>query len=174
MNDGKRFENDWKASVPSDCKYHRIRDSAQSFGGSDQLRFSSKNPYDHEIYKYPNLFCIEQKSTKEKSVSFERIGEKSTSSPMIKSYQLSGLLESSKYKGTISGLLLNFRGYSQTYFIHISDFLSFIDLTPKKSINQIDISSIRHVVIEQTLKRTHYSYNVSKFISDCIEKYGSP
>ena len=45
-NIGKKFENNWKASMPNDIFYYRLKDQAQSFGGASKLRFSLKNPCD--------------------------------------------------------------------------------------------------------------------------------
>jgi penicillin-binding protein-related factor A (putative recombinase) len=173
INQGKRFEADWKSSVPPDCKYNRLRDSAQSFGGSNQLRFSSTNPYDHEIYKYPHLFCLEQKSTEQHSMSFDRIGEKSNSPPMIKSYQLEGLLSASQFSGVFAGFILNFRSSAKTYYIPIQEFLSFANSTAKKSINEKDIAELSFILIKQTLRRTRYSFDVSQFLSDCVAQFSN-
>lgn len=165
MNAGKAFEADWKNSTPNNCFYKRIADAAQSFGADSSLRFSNKNPYDVEIYKFPYLYALELKSTTCKSLSFERIGEKS-SSPMIKGHQLKGLLDASHHTGVIAGLIINFRSSNETFFIHISEFLRFAESTTKKSINQTDILLMAHIKIEQTLKRTRYCYDIAKFLTD--------
>ena len=39
-NIGKKFEKNWKASMPNDIFYYRLKDQAQSFGGASKLRFS--------------------------------------------------------------------------------------------------------------------------------------
>lgn len=50
-NIGKKFENNWKASMPNDIFYYRLKDQAQSFGGASKLRFSLKI---HVIASYSN------------------------------------------------------------------------------------------------------------------------
>lgn len=171
MNDGKVFEHDLSSSIPADIFKHRINDPAQSFGSTSGLRFSPHNGYDFEIFQKPNLFCLELKSTKNTSMSIEREGDDKKSSPMIKLSQIKALEEASKYDGIIAGFVLNWRNTNQTYFLHIKDFLSFYRSTGKKSINQIDVLSMRHVLINQTLKRTHYSYDIEKFILDAVAIY---
>ena len=79
MNIGKRFENNFKASITEDVLYHRLKDSAQSFGGASNLRFSSKNPFDCYIYQFPTLLALEMKSAGTPSISFERTKDGSLS-----------------------------------------------------------------------------------------------
>ena len=54
-NIGKKFENNWKASMPNDIFYYRLKDQAQSFGGASKLRFSLKNPCDSYSNPLPYL-----------------------------------------------------------------------------------------------------------------------
>ena len=61
-NVGKRFEENWKASIPSDVFYYRLKDQAQSFGGCSNLRFSSKNPCDCFLFSSPYMYALELKS----------------------------------------------------------------------------------------------------------------
>ena len=60
-NIGKKFENNWKASMPNDIFYYRLKDQAQSFGGASKLRFSLKNPCDCFLFKFPYPICIRAK-----------------------------------------------------------------------------------------------------------------
>jgi penicillin-binding protein-related factor A (putative recombinase) len=125
------------------------------------------------MYYCPTLFTLELKSADGTSMTFYRDdfvqdGKKPTF--MIKKNQINGLLESSKFKGIISGFILNFRKTNNTYFWDISDFVQCtIDLT-KKSINETDVISHNGYLIEQTLKRTNYKYNIEKFITDIQNK----
>jgi penicillin-binding protein-related factor A (putative recombinase) len=90
---------------------------------------------------------------------------------MVKRNQIAGLTESAKFKGIISGLILNFRKTNHTYFIHINDFNSMVKNLDKKSFNEQDVISNQGYLIEQTLKRVKYTYNIQKFISDMQHKY---
>ena len=76
-NIGKRFEDDFRKSVPSYALLYRIPDSAQSFGGSSNLRFSRKNPFDYLMWdsKKHILYALELKTVAGKSISFERCRE---------------------------------------------------------------------------------------------------
>lgn len=41
QNEGKKFENDFKSSVPDTCWIYRLRDNASSFAGGNNTRFTS-------------------------------------------------------------------------------------------------------------------------------------
>ena len=45
-NPGKKFEEDFKNSIPVDMYYWRIADSAMSWGEGENIRFTPKNPFD--------------------------------------------------------------------------------------------------------------------------------
>lgn len=59
-NVGKIFEEQWKKSTPDYALLYRLPDAAQSFGGSNKLRFSSKNPFDFFAlgFKTANIVCF--------------------------------------------------------------------------------------------------------------------
>ena len=174
INEGKKFETSFKNSVLDTVYFQRINDPAQSFNQSNTLRFSLQNPYDCFMYYFPNLFTLELKSTKQSSLTFFREdflekGKKKTF--MVKKNQIEGLSESSKHKGVISGLILNFRNTNRTYFLHINDFKNMTEILDKKSFNEEDVINNNGHLIEQTLKKVNYKYNIEKFIFQMQEKY---
>ena len=74
-NEGKRFERQFKESADKEgilCV--RFNDSDMSFNPNKEFRsrFTAKNPADFFIYRYPYVYFLELKSTKYKSISFER------------------------------------------------------------------------------------------------------
>lgn len=171
INEGKKFENAWKASVPDCVYYQRIKDPAQSFTQSDTLRFSPQNPYDCFMYLFPNLFTLELKSTESTSMTFYRddfISENTKPTFMIKKNQIKGLLESKKHKGIVSGFILNFRKFNHTYFLDIDDFINMTCTLNKKSFNEADVASSHGLLIEQVLKKVNYKYNIEKFIQEFL------
>ena len=64
MNTGKRFEADWKASVPSGVWYLRLKDSPATFYGGAQegIRFSADNICDNLLFREPMLALVELKT----------------------------------------------------------------------------------------------------------------
>ena len=125
------------------------------------------------MYLYPTLFTLELKSTEGTSMTFYRkdfINDGKKHSFMIKKNQLEGLSESNKFKGIISGLVLNFRKYNHTYFMFINDANNMIRDIDRKSFNEKDVISNNGYLIEQRLKKVKYNYNLQKFIEDMQNK----
>lgn len=164
-NQGKRFEQDFAKSIPDYVLLYRLPDSAQSFGGSQTLRFSRKNPFDYLLWdsKKHLLYALELKTVKGKSISFER---SSNESKEIHYHQICGLNEWNKYDGIICGFVINFRELETTVFIDIDSFNNLTNNIDKKSFNYSDLvsSNIPFVTIPQTKKRTRFSYDIEKIM----------
>jgi recombination protein U len=155
LNIGKVFEQEFKESTSENVYFLRLKDTYMQnnqFG-----KGASSNPCDNIMYKYPNMFLIELKSTKGTSFSF--------SEKIIKKNQILQLHKAKTYDGIVAGFIFNFRRYEKTYFVDINKFIEFKDTCGKKSINEKDCQSIG-LLIEQELKRTKYKYNVEKFVNE--------
>ena len=163
MNEGKKFEQQFKKSLLKDNFYVvRIPDPPQSFNMSDkQLRFSNKNPFDLIAFKNKTLYCLELKSNN--STSFSIQTNKDEKGKAIKLHQIEGLKEASEYEGVIAGFVINFRKVNRTYFLDINNFLEFINNTSKKSINEDDIIKKGGKLIPQKLIRVNYYYDFNLF-----------
>lgn len=165
-NVGKVFEEQIKKSVPDYALLYRLPDAAQSFGGSNNLRFSRKNPFDFLLWdsKRHILYALEMKTVSGRSISFERSKEESKE---IHRHQIDGLNAWNKYDGIVCGFIIEFRGIETTVFIDIDSFNSLIDKIPKKSFNIDDIinSGLPYFVISQHKKRTRYIYDMDSFLS---------
>ena len=82
------------------------------------------------------------------------------------------MLKSSKFANVISGLVINFRETTNhTYFWHINDFLEYTNKLDKKSFNENDVINGNGLLINQTLKKVNYEYDVKKFVDDSVKKY---
>ena len=163
MNPGKVFEQQFVKSLPDDFYKLRLHDSASSFGSNDALRFSMKSPFDFIIWHKPYMYCVELKSTKANSFSFERSkcehGE-------IHYHQIQALLEADKY-GATAGLVLDFRE-SGTYWLDIKALRKFMNTSTKKSINEKDIMNNSGICIAKQKLRVNYKYDL-KSLFDYIE-----
>lgn len=166
MNPGKVFEMQVGKSVPNYALLYRLHDSAQSFGGSSKLRFSSKNPFDFILWdsKRHILYALELKTVKEKSISFER---QNGDDGNIHLHQIEGLMEWSRYDGIICGFIIEFRELETTFFIRVNDLKELMDKIPKKSFNMNDLCEhkIPHIIIPQKIARTRYTYDLDSFLS---------
>lgn len=163
MNAGKIFEKDFKDSMPINVWYYRFRDSPATYDLNEcqkcpinkkkPVRFSTKNICDCEVYKFPNLFLFELKSTKQKSLPFS----------MITQNQIDSLTEASKFKGIKAGLVVNFRELDETYFMPIVGFNYFHNTLISKSI-PIKVFRENCYKIRQAKLRSHYRYDISNFL----------
>lgn len=167
MNIGKLFEQQLKISTPSYSLLYRLPDAAQSFGKSNNLRFSSKNPFDFLLWDSEGhiLYAIEAKTVSKKSISFERDKK---DSKVIHLHQIEGLNEWNKYSGIVCGFIIEFRELEKTIFLEISEFNKLMNIIPKKSftINDLENNKIAYFVINQKKARTRYKYDLDTFLTD--------
>ena len=166
MNQGKRFEEDLKKSVPDYALLYRLPDPAQSFSGGKNTRFSRHNPFDFIIFSPTTrtLYALEAKTVRGKSISFERSKDDHAE---IHSYQIDGLNEWNVYDGTICGFVIEFRVLEKTVFIKIEDFNRLLEIIDKKSFNYNDLmkNDIPFYIIGQEKKRTRYTYDIDGFLN---------
>lgn len=165
INTGKIFEEDFHKSVDDNILLYRLPDSAQSFGKSTVLRFSSKNPFDYLLWDSISLtlYALELKTVKGKSISFER---EQTDKGKIHYHQIQGLNDWNRYNGIICGFIISFRELDSTVFIEISQFNRLMSSISKKSFTLQDLieNQIDYITIQSTKKKTRYSYDVRQFI----------
>ena len=168
-NKGKKFERQFKESAENDGLFVlRLNDTDLSFNGNEHSRFTLKNPYDFLIYNYPNIFCLELKSSCYSSIGIQRSPKEPEK--MIKFHQINSLVQASTKEGVYAGFVLNFRDdetlEEETYFLRIKDFCDFLIENDKKSINKTDVKKYNGILVEQKKKRTLYTYNIKKMVED--------
>lgn len=174
-NPGKSFEEDLKLSAKDQgVFFYRIKDVNPLFLKSNTK--VSQNNFDSFIYKKPNLFPVEFKSSGQKSISFDE--------KIIKKHQIQALKEADEYAGLIAGFIFNFREYENfTCFIHIRDFLE-IQYLSQNQINQhrfktklnkssigLDICKEVGIEIKNYKKKVKYHYYIKQLLDELIEKY---
>lgn len=164
---GKVFEENWKKSVPENIWIYRPPDAAQSFNQSSNLRFSQKSPCDYMMFDGYHFFCLELKSVAGKSISFERTKK---DKGVIHYHQIEYLKSCLNYKNIISGLIIDFRGTGNTWFIHINRWDALINSITKKSFNESDLLSYSHpLLISKKKLKVNYKYDVDKFVQEMTE-----
>lgn len=167
MNVGKKFETQFVKYAPDYALIHRMPDSAQSFGRSQNLRFSRKNPFDFQIWDSRNgtLYALELKSKSGKSISFERT---KSDKGDIHYHQIEGLRLWGSYNGIVAGLIVEFRDLEKTIFIDIHDFDTLLSAIDKKSFNldDLDKNDISYMVIPQEKLRENYKYDLDYFLNN--------
>lgn len=156
MNEGKKFENDFKNSVPKHCFYYRFKDGTGNFAGhkNDNVRFQAKNICDCMVWnsKTSRLYLIELKSHKGKSVPIS----------CIRDNQIKGLLEA-REKNINCHIVINMRDAEKTYAIPIRAIKRYIDNTNRKSI-PISFMEDCGILITQEKKKVNYKYDLEYFL----------
>lgn len=165
INTGKQFENDFKSSVPIHVFIYRFKDATGSWQTGvcekcktpiqSNVRFQSSNICDFMLFNYPNLYFLELKSTKSKSLPFSALREN----------QKKELTTSGRRKGIRSGLVVNFRDINETYYMSID---MFNDLEEKLTSKSIPVKVFREyaVRIYQEKKQVHFTYNINRFLNE--------
>lgn len=161
---GKIFEENWKNSCPSDVWIYRPPDSAQGFYQDSNLRFSRQSPCDYMMFDGDRLFCLELKTVAGKSISFE---QNKKDKGTIHYYQIDSLKDFAQYRNVISGLLIDFRGTGNTWFLDINEWDGLISSIAKKSFTEEDLT--RHcspILIEKKKLRVNYRYDIDRFLEE--------
>lgn len=148
MNAGKRFEEDFKKSVPGDYFIYRLRDSAGAWQGGEQTRFTPSNLCDFILYKN-TLYLLELKSIQGASIPLDNLNKG----------HLKKMEKEAEKIGVKSGVVINFRDKEETYYLSAKKTRDFIRSADRKSI-PIEYARVNGTLIAQTLKRTRYSYDV--------------
>ena len=170
-NSGKVFEDNFKKSVPDYCLLQRLNDSPQSFKQSNLTRFTPDNPCDFLLFDSIShiLYCLELKTTKYKSISFEDINSNEPQNKMIHKHQILSLTKFSNYNHVIAGFLFNFRdevnSVERTYFQDIASFNRMCSEINKFSFNEMDLIIYNSVKIDGKKKRVNYIWDIDKLLS---------
>ena len=156
MNEGKKFEEDFKKSVPDELFYYRFKDGTAAWDGGN-ARFQAKNICDCMIMGFDVLWLIELKSFKGKSFPFGNIDTKN----------LDKMIEASNKVGSRvnSSVVFNFRDLEKTFIADCIDVKQFMESTDRKSIPLAWFEEDWHTFnqLTQIKKRTRYRYVLDLF-----------
>ena len=155
ISSGKRFEHNWKNSIPKDVFYYRLRDGSSSWGGNENVRFQVQNICDSIMFDGDYLYTLELKSTKGKSLPFNN----------IKKHQIDDLLWCSSYQNVIAGFVIEFSELSECYFVEINQFNAFYDKTNRKSL-PLKFCQEKGIKISAEKKKINSRFDIEKFLND--------
>ena len=111
-----------------------------------------------------HLFCLELKTVAGKSISFERAKKDKGE---IHYHQIKYLKSCLNFKNIISGLIIDFRGTDNTWFLNIYEWDMLINSITKKSFNESDLLSYSHpILISKKKLKVNYRYDIEKFIKN--------
>lgn len=133
MNEGKRFERDFQASVPPDAWCYRLRDSPVSYyggSGAEGIRFAQSNLCDFVLYRAPTLYLLELKTVGTPSASLTSLFGKYD--PEKRCYQKQRhLQEMAKAEQAAAGLLalvvICYRRTGHTYAVPARNVLEWVE-----------------------------------------------
>jgi len=166
-NPGKKFEDDFKNSMPEYCMVHRLKDTAQAYNQSTNTKFTRHNKCDFFIFDSirKTLYCFECKSTKYKSMAWQQ--DEDAPDRLIKWHQIESLTKLGKYNGIEAGFICNFRdeknNMERCYFIEISLFNAMRGRSSKKSFDEIDLIQNGAIRIKGDRKIKRYHWNMNEF-----------
>jgi Recombination protein U. len=161
VNSGKIFERNFKASIPPDVFYYRLRDSTASFyGGGDgsNIRFQAQNMCDNILFGNRTLFLCELKSHNGKSIPFNCVREN----------QIEQLTKAAKFPFIIPALVIFFPDVERCFAVEINDWNNLVDASKKKSANIAEIAEIGYEVRVTKLK-VNFKYDIQNMIKDLSE-----
>lgn len=145
-NLGKTFEQEFKASIPPDYYLYRLKDDTSGFYGVS-------NPCDFILFRSPNLFLVELKTHKGKSIPLTHIRDN----------QIQGMYKATQYEGVYGGFIINFRDLEETYYITVQDVIQFVQAGERKSI-PVDWCRENGVSIAQKKKRVRSTYDLNSWL----------
>lgn len=158
VNNGKRFEENIKKSVPENWFYYRLRDNQNNWNRGTGIRFAITNMCDCIIFDGKNLLLAELKNTKGKSLPFTR----------IRKNQLEELLLQEYKDNCKPCLLINFEDLEECYYMPIALISEFIRKGERKSIS-VDECRTFGLRVESKKLRSNSKYNIKKLFEDIRE-----
>lgn len=127
QNQGKRFEYNFKKSVPPRMFCYRFKDGTANFTGTknENVRFQAHNICDYLVFNGQKLFLIELKAHKGKSLPIN----------CIRPTQIEELTKASSYEDVYCGILIYFLDVDRVFWLDIEMVNYFIlSDTERKSI----------------------------------------
>ena len=155
-NKGKKFENCIQLGfekVQDLICWDRVKDNMGKLKGV-------KGICDFISFYRGNLFYLECKSTKGKSLSFANFTET----------QFEGLIQKSVYPNVRCGALIWFVDHDVNVWIDIRVLDKFRRNSQKKSINLDDIEKIPHVDLKSEKNRVYFKYDMLVILEDILRE----
>ena len=153
-NEGKKFEEDFKKSIPEKYFVYRFKDGTANFNGTknENVRFQAHNICDFEVFAEDKLFLFELKSYKGASIPLSG----------IRKTQLEEMLKASNYKNIEPYFMFNFRPLQKIYAVRVQNVQDFIKKAERKSI-PVKWCIENGIEIEGVKKKVRFRYELENF-----------
>ncbi len=147
MKSGKRLEENIKKSALAEGLHcERLKDSSASWGGAENVRFTSNNISDFYIFNGYKLLYLEAKNHKGKSLPLS----------CIRDNQQEKMTNVVQYMNIMAGLLVFFEDVEECYYLSIEEFNNF-NREERKSI-PIEYFKQKGKKIGTTKLKTNFRY----------------
>lgn len=162
MNSGKKFEEDFKKSISDKYFVYRLRDSAGTWQGGNNTRFTSSNICDFIVFANGWLHLLELKSHKGASIP---IAEKKNKKDIVTHYgvikvnQLEGLIKEHQKANVNVGFIFNLSEKEKTWFVEAIEVKKAIEEKVKSL--SLEWFELHGTLIPQHKKITRYNYDLS-------------
>lgn len=175
MNAGKQFEADWKASVPKDVWYYRLKDNpATYYNGIEngQNHFAWSNICDCQLYRRPCLHLIELKTVDAVSAPLTSMlgAWQPDKGEYKKQKHLREMVDAAARPGITASVVINYRRTGHTYAVTPDDLLAFVALARfggRKSVPE-DWCAAHGLPVAGRKLRVHWRYDVGALL-DALE-----
>lgn len=151
LNSGKQFEKEFMSSMPSWAWCYRLRDSAGTWQGGDNTRFTPSNICDFMVMANRTLNLFELKTHKGKSLPLS----------CIKMKNLEQMIDAEINNGIAAWFLINFRDVEETYAMKASWIANYTHMYPEKKSIPISYVSEKGRRVPHAKKKVYYVYDLS-------------
>ena len=159
QNQGKKFEYNFKKSVPSNMFCYRFKDGTANFNGAknDNVRFQAHNICDYLVFNGRELYLLELKVHKGKSIPLA----------CIRPTQIDELTKASKYNNVICGILVYFADTEKVYWLSIDKVNYFLYSDVERKSVPISYFEENGMEIPITKKKVNIFLDLSKLFDLC-------
>lgn len=151
-NEGKKFEEDFKKSVPSHLLCERYKDSPVQFKRVN-------NPADYLINSGKFILLVECKSVKGISLPLKNIRDDQVWAMLTRTCKLN----------TFGGFLINLRQLNETYFVFVEDYVYWLLFVHDRESLSLEWLRKHGYKISQKKKIKRYKYGIQGLL-DWVEQ----
>lgn len=149
-NIGKVLEEEFKASIPREYFYYRLKDSSGAWSGGDKTRFTPSNICDCIVFANDKLYFIEIKNTMGTSLPFGN----------IKKNQLEGMSKIN-HEGIKAYFIICYRTKEKCYAVEATKVKEFIEKSKRKSI-PVSFCEENGLEIKMQKKKVRYKLDLKE------------
>lgn len=169
QNMGKRFEQNWRQSLPDidNLYYYRLKDGTANWsgGGNINVRFQANNIADAFMLHTIDIPTYNSELTYLLILEFKHHKGKSLPLSCIRDNQLEEMTEAGKKKHVIPLIIAFFSDVCRCFALRINYVNEFIENNERKSI-PIDYFEEHGTEIDVKPLKTNYRFDIGKFLEE--------